>query len=113
LVTSGTESTNSSCHATLRWGKQQQIGYVSIDGIDCRKQLSASPIPARIQVLRNYAIQVQVGQSTYKTDKWPPFGDSIFTLALIFKIAVVVWIGWPIIHIASAVIYRFQRVVPA
>jgi divalent metal cation (Fe/Co/Zn/Cd) transporter len=56
---------------------------------------------------------VQVGQSIYKTDKWPPFGDSIFTLALIFKVAVVVWVGWPIIHVAAAVIYRFQRVVPA
>jgi hypothetical protein len=103
LVTSGTESTNSSCHSTLSWGKQQQVGYVSIDGIDCRKQLSASPIPARIQV----------GQSIYKTDKWPPFGESIFTLALIFKVAVVVWVGWPIIHVAAAVIYRLQRGAPA
>jgi hypothetical protein len=112
LVTSGTESTNSSCHSMLRWGNQQQVGYLRIDGIDCTKQLSRAPMPARLQVLRDYAFQVQVGQSIYKTDKWPPFGDSIFTLALIFKLAVVGWVAWPIIHIAAALLYRLRQAIP-
>jgi hypothetical protein len=88
------------------------VGYLRIDGIDCTKQLSRAPMPARLQVLRDYAFQVQVGQSIYKTDKWPPFGDSIFTLALIFKLAVVVWVAWPIIHIAAALLYRLRQAIP-
>jgi len=107
-------STNSTCRATLRWGgPHTQTGDLRTGSIDCTKQLTSTPMPARLDVLKDYVIQVQVGKTTYQTDHWPPLGDSVFTLALIFRIVTVLWIAWPIGHFAWAIAYRARRAMSA
>lgn len=106
-------STRSTCRSVLRWENKRQEGDLRIEGIDCKTQLTTNPMPARIQVLRDYAIQVQVGQSTYKTDRWPPLGETAITLALITRLATILWFAWPIVHIIASIVYRLRRTIGA
>ena len=99
---------SSTCRAVLRWGAHIQTGDVRTDGVDCTKQLTSTPQTAKLDVLKDYVIQVQVGKATYQTDHWPPLGDSVFTLALIFEVVTILWIVWPIAHVAWAIVYRLR-----
>lgn len=100
---------SSTCRATLRWAGNTQIGDVRTEGVDCTKQLTSDPMPAKLQVIKNFAIQVQVGATTYETDRWSPAGNGIFTLALVFQIATIVWVAWPIGHVTWAIVYRLWK----
>lgn len=104
-----TTPTSSICKAILRWGNHTQAGDVRSDVADCTQELDTAPMPAKLDVLKDYVIQVQVGDATYQTDRWPPLGDSVFTLALIFKVVTVLWVAWPIAHLAWSVGYRIWR----
>jgi len=106
-------STSSTCRSILRWDGKRQEGDLRIAGIDCRTQLSTSPMPGRIQVLRDHAIQVEVDQSIYKTDRWPPLGETATTLALITRLATIVWFAWPIVHVVASIVYRLRRAMSA
>lgn len=106
-------STNSTCRSILRWESKLQEGDLRISGIDCKTQLSPTPTPCRIQVLRDYAIQAEVGQSIYKTDRWPPLGQTAITLALITRLATIAWFAWPIVHIVTSIVYRLRRAISA
>jgi hypothetical protein len=106
----------SSCFVMLRWGSAHQEGEIRTDNGNCQEQLSASfksPMPASIQLVRDYAVQIRVGTNNYRTDRWPPYGDTVFTLALIFQMATILWLAWPIVHVAIAVVYRVRRAVSA
>ena len=103
------ETKFSTCRTVLRWGKSRQEGDVRIDGLDCTKQLAAKALPVRIQVLHSYAIQVQLGGSTYQTDRWPPLGRTVDLLARVFQLASLLWVAWPFAHVAISIAYRVRR----
>ena len=91
----------------LRWAGGQQQGDIRVDGVDCTKQLVPnSAMPAQIEVVQKFAIQVRVGETVYQTDRWTPAGDTVFPLAMFFRVATLLWLGWPLIHVAAAVLYR-------
>ena len=50
---------------------------------------------------------VRVGDTVYQTDRWSPVGDTVFPLAMFFRLATLLWLAWPLIHVATAVLYRF------
>ena len=105
---------NSWCTVMLRWAGGQQQGDIRIDGVDCTKQLVLNTTTkAQVQVVRNFAIQVRVGESVYQTDRWSPAGDAVFTLAMLFRVGTILWFAWPFIHVAAAVVYRWAVPQPA
>jgi hypothetical protein len=109
-------SSGSSCFVMLRWGNSHQEGEIRTDGTDCNQQLSPStwsPMPAQIQLVKGYAVQAKVGATVYRTDRWPPYGDTVFALALIFRLATILWLTWPILHIVAAILYRLRRAMSA
>jgi len=98
------------CQVTLRWGNIVQQGDIRGDGTDCSINLTrGAQMSARIKLVRNYAIEADVAGSAYRTDKWPPLGDSAFTLALIYKVASFLWLAWPTVHLGAALLYRVRR----
>lgn len=114
IIGASPQPVNSSCTVLLRWPNGQQQGDIRVDGVDCTKQLlTGQPIPAQIEVIRNFAIQVRVGDTVYQTDRWPSAGDSVFTLASLYRIATILWLAWPFIHVAAGVIYRLAAPKPA
>jgi hypothetical protein len=114
IIGASPQPVNSSCTVLLRWPGGQQQGDIRVDGVDCTKQLlTGDPIPAQIEVIRNFAVQVRVGDTVYQTDRWPSVGDTVFTLASIYRVATILWLAWPFIHLAAAVIYRFAARRPA
>jgi hypothetical protein len=72
-----------------------------------------SAMPAQVQVVRNFAIQVRVGDSVYQTDRWSPVGDTVFALANLFRVGTILWFAWPFIHVVAAVVYRLAVPQPA
>jgi len=59
-----------------------------------------SAMPAQIEVVQKFAIQVHVGETVYQTDRWTPAGDTVFPLAMFFRVATLFgWAGssfmWP------------------
>ena len=65
-----------------------------------------SAMPAQIEVVQKFAIQVHVGETVYQTDRWTPAGDTVFPLAMFFRVATLLWLAWPFIHVAAAILYR-------
>ena len=113
-VTGTSPQLNSWCTVMLRWPGGQQQGDIRIDGVDCRSQLVLnSAMPAQVQVVRNFAIQVRVADSVYETDRWSPVGDTVFALANLFRVGAILWLAWPFIHVAAAVVYRLVVPRPA
>ena len=107
-VTGASPHVNSWCTVMLRWAGGQQQGDVRVGGVDCTKQLVPnSATPAQIEVVRNFAIQARIGDTVYQTDRWSPVGDTVFPLAMFFRLATLLWLAWPLIHVATAVLYRF------
>ena len=63
--------------AFLLGGNSRQEGEIRCDSADCDAFLTEPPMSAQIELVRNYAIQIQVesfnyGSVTFKTDHWPP-----------------------------------------
>lgn len=107
---------SSSCFVMLRWGSSHQEGEIRTDGADCDQQLAPStwsPMPAQIQLVKGYAVQAKVGPTAYRTDRWPPYGDTVFALALIFRLGTILWLAWPIVHLVVAILYRVRRAMSA
>jgi len=106
-VTGTSPQVNSWCSVMLRWAGGQQQGDIRVDGVDCTKQLVPnSAMPAQIEVVQKFAIQVRVGETVYQTDRWTPAGDTVFPLAMFFRVATLLWLAWPFIHVAAAILYR-------
>ncbi len=95
----------STCSTVLRWQGGQQDGDIHTDLGDCSEQLAGSPMAASIQLVKNYAIQVVVGRTLYRTDRWPP-NRTVDVLAVVFRIAAFVWLLWPFVHLTAAVLFR-------
>ena len=101
---------SSKCPVTMRWPTGSHEGEIRADGAQCEQQLAEGvATPVTVELLKNYPIQVRLGDAVYQTDRWPPNGDAVLVLNWIFKLAVLVWLTWPILHVASAIIYRFRR----
>ena len=99
---------NSVCEVALRWDSGRQNGDIRIDSSACPGLSTDAPVSARIELVKNYAIQVQVGPSTYKTDMYPPYGDAVYSLAILLRVATILWLAWPLLHVVAAVVYRVR-----
>jgi hypothetical protein len=97
---------NSVCEVVMRWDSGQQKGDIRIDSSACPGLSTDTPVPAQIELIKSYAIQVQVGPATYKTDLYPPFGDTVYSLAILLRVATILWLAWPLLHVVAAVAYR-------
>jgi len=99
---------NSVCQVALRWDSGRQNGDIRTDSSACPGLATDAAVPAQIELVKNYAIQVQVGAATYKTDLYPPYGDLVYSLAILLRVATVLWLAWPLLHVAGAVVYRVR-----
>jgi hypothetical protein len=99
----------SACSVVLRWRGAQQAGDIRTSLGDCSQQLSTTPMPAKIALVRNYATEVFVGQTLYQTDQWPQVAWPVLPLDLLFRVAAFLWLVWPVAHIAVATVYRLRR----
>jgi hypothetical protein len=99
---------NSVCEVALRWDSGQQSGDIRVDSSACPGLAMDTAVPAQIELVKNYAIQVQVGPATYKTDLYPPYGDLVYSLTILLRVATVLWLAWPLLHVAGAVVYRLR-----
>ena len=101
---------SSKCPVTMRWSTGSHDGEIRADGAQCQQQLAHDvAMPVTVELLKNYPIQVRLGDAVYQTDRWPPNGDAVFVLDWIFKLAVLVWLAWPTLHLAAAIVYRVRR----
>ena len=106
----------SSCFVMLRWGSAHQEGEIRTDNGNCQKQFSASfksPMPASIQLVRDYAVQVRVGKQQLSDGSLASVRRHRFCVGADLpdgddSVAV-----WPIVHVAIAVVYRVRRAVSA
>jgi hypothetical protein len=99
---------NSVCEVVMRWDLSQQKGDIRVDSSACPGLSTDTPVPAQIELVKNYAIQVQVGPATYKTDLYPPYGDTVYSLAILLRVATILWLAWPLLHVAATVAYRLR-----
>jgi len=99
---------NSVCEVALRWDSGQQYGDIRTDTTACPGLSTDAAVPAQIELVKNYAIQVQVGGATYKTDLYPPYGDTVYSLAILLRVATILWLAWPVLHVVGAVAYRLR-----
>lgn len=99
---------NSVCAVVMRWDRGQQQGDIRIDSSACPGLLADTPVPAQIELVKNYVIQAQVGPVTYKTDLYPPYGDTVYSIAILFRVATILWLAWPLLHVVAAVAYRLR-----
>lgn len=96
------------CEVAMRWDSGQQKGDIRIDSSACPGLLMDTPVPARIELVKNYSIQAQVGPATYKTDMYPPYGDTVYSLAILLRVATILWLAWPLLHVVAAFAYRLR-----
>jgi hypothetical protein len=99
---------NSVCEVVLRWDSGQQQGDIRIDSSACPGLSTDTPVPAQIELVKSYAIRTQVGPATYKTDLYPPYGDSVYSIAILLRVATLLWLAWPLLHVVAAVAYRIR-----
>ena len=99
---------SSVCEVQLRWDPGQQQGDIRTDSSACPGLSTDTSVPAQIELVKNYAIQVQVGPATYKTDLYPPYGDTVYSLAILIRVAAILWLAWPLLHVVAAVAYRLR-----
>ncbi len=99
---------NSVCEVVLRWDSGQQKGDIRIDSSACPGLSTDTPVPAQIELVKSYAIRIQVGPATYKTDLYPPYGDSVYSIAILLRVATLLWLAWPLVHVVAAVAYRIR-----
>lgn len=101
---------SSKCPVTMRWPNGSHEGEIRADGAQCEQQLvEGVATPVMVELLKNYPIQVRLGDTVYQTDRWPPNGDAVYVLTWISKLAVFVWLTWPVLHVAGAIVYRVRR----
>jgi hypothetical protein len=103
-----TSPVDSFCEVAMRWDAGQQKGDIRIDSSACPGLTTDAPVPAQIELVKSYAIQAQVGPAIYKTDLYPPYGDTVYSLALLLRVATVMWLAWPLVHVLAAVAYRIR-----
>ena len=99
---------NSVCEVVLRWDSGQQKGDIRIDSSACPGLSTDTLVPAQIELVKSYAIRIQVGPATYKTDLYPPYGDSVYSIAILLRVATLLWLAWPLLHVVAAVAYRIR-----
>ena len=103
---------SSKCPVTMHWSTGSHDGEIRADGAQCQQQLAQdAATPVTVELLKNYPIQVRLGDAVYQTDRWPPNGDAVYVLDWIFKLAVLVWLAWPALHVAAAIVYRVRRAI--